>query len=99
MLTRGETLLVTGVQGTIHLGGSERSSRYEFGMLMAEVFELATDSIVASRRAAVQMTAPRPADVSLDSRRAFALGYSPGATREQLLGVKERMAGVLDAGD
>ena len=50
MLTRGETLLVTGVQGTIHLGGCERSSRYEFGMLMAEVFELATDSIVASRR-------------------------------------------------
>ncbi|MFM6203235.1 MAG: NAD(P)-dependent oxidoreductase, partial [Dolichospermum sp.] len=32
----------------------------------------------------VKMAAPRPKDVSLDSSKAFALGYNPLSVREEL---------------
>ncbi len=36
------------------------------------------------RQQEVKMAAPRPADVSLDSSKAFALGYQPLSVREEL---------------
>ena len=72
------------VHGILHLGGSERVSRYEFGVTMAEEAGLDASRLVPVRQADVLLPAPRPADVSLDSSRAFALGYRPGPLREQL---------------
>jgi len=89
---RGLMLVLTaGVTGTFHLGGSERISRHAFGLKLAEVFGLPADSIRASRLAEVQMAAPRSPDVSLDSSKAFALGYSPGTIDEQLEAVRRSM--------
>lgn len=72
------------VQGMIHLGGKERLSRYNFGRLLVEVFQLPATGLKSCRQQDVKMAAPRPADVSLDSSKAFHLGYQPLSVREEL---------------
>lgn len=84
----GLLLALEKVQGIIHLGGKERISRYEFGCLMADVLELPKDKLKGCSQKDVPMPAPRPSDVSLDSSKAFALGYQPLSLREELEGLK-----------
>lgn len=82
---KGLLLALEKCQGEIiHLGGKERISRYQFGRLMAEVLALPSDKITPCQQADVKMAAPRPADVSLDSSKAFSLGYQPPSIREEL---------------
>jgi len=81
---RGLLLALQKVQGRIHLGGKERLSRYAFGQLMAEVLHLPTTGLQGCRQQDVTMAAARPPDVSLDSSKAFALGYAPPSLREEL---------------
>jgi dTDP-4-dehydrorhamnose reductase len=81
---QGILLALDKVNGRIHLGGKERVSRYDFGRLLVEVFELPASRLTACRQADVKMAAPRPPDVSLDSSKAFALGYAPLSLREEL---------------
>ncbi|MBL1176493.1 SDR family oxidoreductase [Pantanalinema sp. GBBB05] len=76
------------VQGILHLGGKDRLSRYEFGQLMVEILELPTTGLRACRQQDVNLAAPRPADVSLDSSKAFGLGYAPPSLRSQLATLK-----------
>ncbi|NJL79902.1 MAG: NAD(P)-dependent oxidoreductase [Richelia sp. SM2_1_7] len=85
---KGLLLAVEKVQGIIHLGGKERVSRYDFGRLLIETFQISAAKIKASKQQDVKMAAPRPQDVSLDSCKAFKLGYAPLSLREQLLEVK-----------
>ena len=80
----GLLLALEKVEGLLHLGGKERLSRYDFGRLMADVLELPQERLKPCQQKDVQMAAPRPADVSLDSSRAFALGYQPLSLREEL---------------
>ncbi|VXD16041.1 dTDP-4-dehydrorhamnose reductase [Planktothrix serta PCC 8927] len=68
----------------LHLGGKERLSRYEFGKLMAEVLELPSHLIKPCSQGDIKMSAPRPPDVSLDSSKAFNLGYKYLSIREEL---------------
>ena len=77
-------LLALQVPGLLHLGGKERVSRYQFGCLMAEVLQLPQDKLLPCLQKAVPMAAPRPTDVSLDSSKAFDLGYQPLRLREAL---------------
>lgn len=81
---KGLLLALEKVNGIIHLGGKERISRYDFGQLLVEVFQLPTSRLKACRQQDVKMAAPRPADVSLDSSKAFALGYQPLSLRKEL---------------
>ena len=63
--------------GTFHLGGAERVSRYDIGRRTADAFGLPRDPIAAIRQGDLPL-APRPADVSLVSRRAHELlGWRP----------------------
>jgi len=80
----GLLLALKSVQGRIHLGGRERLSRYEFGLLMAQAFQLNQATLSPCHQADVPMSAPRPPDVSLDSTLAFSLGYSPGLVKDEL---------------
>ncbi len=80
---QGLLLALETVNGIIHLGGKERVSRYDFGRLLVEVLQL-PDGLKACRQKDLKMPAPRPADVSLDSSKAFALGYAPLSLREEL---------------
>lgn len=70
--------------GLLHLGGRERLSRYEFGLKMIDVFDLPLALIHPCTQASVSTGAPRSPDTSMDSTRAFALGYAPPAIQEEL---------------
>jgi len=83
-VARGIFLSLRYPAAVLHLGGRERLSRYEFGLLMCEAFGLNKNLIVPSLRADVPLPAPRPRDLSLDSTRAYALGYNPCHIREAL---------------
>ncbi|MEM7758773.1 MAG: NAD(P)-dependent oxidoreductase [Cyanobacteria bacterium P01_A01_bin.40] len=75
------------VSGILHLGGKERISRYDFGLLLAEILELPAALIKPGKQADVEMVAPRSPDTSLDSSKAFALGYQPLSLREELISI------------
>ncbi|NJM74234.1 MAG: NAD(P)-dependent oxidoreductase [Scytonema sp. RU_4_4] len=81
---KGLLLALEKVNGLIHLGGKERISRYDFGRLLVEIFQLPANGLKASQQKDVKMAAPRPSDVSLDSSKAFSLGYQPLSLKEEL---------------
>ncbi|MCW6037239.1 NAD(P)-dependent oxidoreductase [Spirulina subsalsa FACHB-351] len=82
--TEGLLLALEYISGIIHLGGKERLSRYEFGCLMVEVLDLPSTGLMGCSQKEVKMAAPRPADLSLDSSKAFRLGYNPPSLRTAL---------------
>ena len=75
------------VQGILHLGGKDRISRYDFGLLLADVLSLPTNNVKPGKQADVEMVAPRSPDTSLDSSKAFALGYQPLSLPEELTNI------------
>jgi dTDP-4-dehydrorhamnose reductase len=77
--------------GILHLGGKERISRYDFGCLMAEVLQFPQDLLTSCPQKDVPMSAPRSPDVSLDSSKAFSLGYHPLSIREELQILKDKL--------
>jgi dTDP-4-dehydrorhamnose reductase len=74
-------------QGLFHLGGKERISRYDFGLLLCNVFGINSSLIIPTLQKDVKMAAPRPPDVSLNSTKAFTLGYEPRLVEEELQGL------------
>jgi dTDP-4-dehydrorhamnose reductase len=72
------------VQGILHLGGKERISRYDFGLLLADIWQLPTELINPCKQEDIVMVAPRSPDTSLDSSKAFAIGYQPLSLKEEL---------------
>ncbi|MGB0563209.1 MAG: SDR family oxidoreductase [Spirulinaceae cyanobacterium] len=79
------------VSGLLHLSGSERLSRYEFGHLMAEVWSLPHEQLRSCRQADVSMAATRPRDLHLSNARAIALGYQTKSVREELRLLRDRL--------
>lgn len=71
-------------QGLYHLGGKERISRYDFGLMLCSTFGIDPSLIKATLQKDVKMAAPRPPDVSLNSTKAFALGYNPLLVADEL---------------
>ncbi|MEN7973607.1 MAG: NAD(P)-dependent oxidoreductase [Verrucomicrobiota bacterium] len=69
---------------TLHLGGLERLSRYEFGQRVANFFGLGPDLVSGNKQADANLPAPRPRDVSLDSSKANRLGFSPRTVEDEL---------------
>lgn len=82
--SKGLLLALEQAQGILHLGGKEAISRYDFGLLMAEVFDFPKDLIQPCQQQDVVMSAPRPPNVTLDSARAYELGYAPRSLTEEL---------------
>lgn len=83
-------LLESGYGGLLHLGGRERSSRLEIGRKAAQAAGIENPRIREVRQRDVPMPAPRPADVSLDSSRAFAMGFDPGSLNGELARALEK---------
>jgi dTDP-4-dehydrorhamnose reductase len=71
-------------KGLLHLGGMERISRYNFGLLMMDVFGFSEAKLLRCRYEDIPMPAPRSPDVSLDSSKAMAMGFKPMPLREEL---------------
>ncbi|MBF0196412.1 MAG: NAD(P)-dependent oxidoreductase [Planctomycetes bacterium] len=72
------------LSGITHLGGKERISRYEYGEKVQKIFNFKEGNIRKCLRADIKMSAPRPADVSLDSSRALEAGYESKSVSEEL---------------
>ncbi|HEY9809002.1 MAG TPA: NAD(P)-dependent oxidoreductase [Halomicronema sp.] len=88
---KGLLLAIDKVHGIIHLGGKERISRYEFMKLLIETLNLKNAKIFQCRQQDVKMSAPRPADVSLNSSLAFELGYQPLFLSEEFELLKDKI--------
>lgn len=71
----------------LHLGGPERLSRFDFGALLCQAFDLDPALIRAGTQAEVSLPALRPADVSLSSERAKAMGFKPRPAAEALASI------------
>ncbi|MCG8367471.1 MAG: NAD(P)-dependent oxidoreductase [Pseudanabaenales cyanobacterium] len=84
---KGLLLALEKVHGRIHLGGQERISRYEFGQLLVEVGQFSPRQLRPCLQQDVPMPAPRPKDVSMDSAKAFALGYTPSLLKPELAAI------------
>ncbi|MCF6156817.1 MAG: NAD(P)-dependent oxidoreductase [Candidatus Brocadia sp.] len=80
----GIFLALEKVQGLLHLGGIERISRYDFGKLLIETLNIREARLIPCRQKDVVMPAQRPPDVSLDSSKAFALGFKSFLLSEEL---------------
>ncbi|MBN1759301.1 MAG: NAD(P)-dependent oxidoreductase [Chitinispirillaceae bacterium] len=69
--------------GIFHLGGPQRLSRYDMGRILAAALKL-RPAITPCRQSDIPLSAPRAADVSLDSAYAAAQGYRPHPMEEEL---------------
>ncbi len=81
---QGLFLAMDEAEGIIHLGGRERISRYDFGLLLQKVLGAHDAKLIPCCQKDIVLPAPRSADVSLDSSKAFALGFDPPALIEDL---------------
>ena len=68
----------------LHLGGLERISRYEFGKLLAKIFNIPHARLNSCRQRDVKMAAARPSDVSLDCAKARKMGFQPDTIKLSL---------------
>jgi dTDP-4-dehydrorhamnose reductase len=82
--SKGLLLFLSKVKGIIHLGGLTRISRYEMGILAADLLSCGTHGIISVKQKDAAMPAKRPADVSLDSSKARSMGYAPMDIKEAL---------------
>ena len=82
-------VLAQNIAGILHLGGTQRLNRYEFGLMMAEAFNLPATAMTPCLQSSVTLPAPRPKDVSLNSQRAFSLGYAPRSAEVALRAIAE----------
>jgi dTDP-4-dehydrorhamnose reductase len=83
-VAQGILLALDNVRGTIHLGGRERISRYEFGLKLAAAMHIDRPRIKGILQREAAMATPRPPDVSFDSMKAFGLGFAPLSINEEL---------------
>jgi dTDP-4-dehydrorhamnose reductase len=81
-------MLQSPVSGIVNLGGKEHISRYDFGRLLAEVFQFDLSLLSPIYQRDLVMAAPRAADVSLDSSKAIELGYNLPPLKSELELVK-----------
>ena len=77
-------LLAREEKGIWNLGGREHISRYDFALKMAKVFSLPKENIFPSLRKDIAMPADRPADVSMDSSKAYQIGFEPPGIEKSL---------------
>ena len=62
-------LVLGGAKGTFHVGGSERLTKYDFALRMAEVFGYPTELITPVSIDTFAFNAVRPKDMSISSKK------------------------------
>lgn len=72
------------VRGLLHLGGRESISRYEMGLQILDILGLPASLAEPISFRDVPAVAARAANVSLDSSRAYELGFDPPTVRQQM---------------
>jgi dTDP-4-dehydrorhamnose reductase len=69
--------LIKDNSGIFHFGGKESISRHDFGMLLGKCLGLKSIPINPISQKDLKMAAMRPKDVSLNSAKAYSLGFKP----------------------
>jgi dTDP-4-dehydrorhamnose reductase len=85
----GLLLMLNTAPQIVHLGGAERVSRYDFGRLVAAVFGMDQGLLIGGSQKDANMLASRPPDVSLDNRKARAMGFSPPDLASELARLRD----------
>jgi dTDP-4-dehydrorhamnose reductase len=88
---KGILLALNKAKGLLHLGGPDRLSRYEMGLMLVEVLQLSNANLNPCKQADVPMSAPRAKDVSMDSSLAVSLGYRPAPMWKELEKMRDRL--------
>jgi dTDP-4-dehydrorhamnose reductase len=83
-ISEGILHLCEEASGLFHLAGAERVSRYDFGVAAVEAFGLDEGLVHSLSQKDLQLSTPRPADVSLNIAKAKAYGYAPLGYQEEL---------------
>ena len=68
----------------IHLGGMERISRYDFGKMIENIFRIQGAKLNACKQNDINLSAPRPPDVSFDISKALKMGFQPNSISHEL---------------
>lgn len=74
---KGLWLALDTMNGLYHMGGAQRLSRFELGIIIADKFGVDKKLLKAVKQSDLNLKTPRPKDVSLDSSKAAELGFSP----------------------
>ena len=78
--------------GIFNVVGSERLSKYEFGIKMADIFNLDSDIIKKGSWSSLGAIAIRPSDMSLsDLKLRKFLGYNLGSSKQNIQDLKALM--------
>ena len=72
------------VHGVIHLGGRTSISRYDVGRLMERLMGVEPSILKGVCLNDINLPAPRARNISLDSARAYGLGYDPTDLEEAM---------------
>lgn len=81
-----------GIEGTLHLAGATRVSKYDFAFSIAKSFGLDWEVMIPSSRSDIGWIAERPADSSLDTSKAKAmLENKPMALGDSLKRMREEI--------
>lgn len=87
------SVLEKGLQGIVHIAGSERVSRYDLAVALAKAFSLPAEAILAGSAQDVVFRDPRPLDLTLSIERLKTeTGFTP---RGMLAGVEEMHQDLL----
>lgn len=81
---KGLLLALQKFKGIWHLGGRERLSRFQLGEKIAKAFGTPLSQLIPAKQSEMLMPAPRPADVSLDSGKAYHNGFCPETIGSEL---------------
>ena len=82
--------------GIYNVVGSERLSKYEFGMKAADIFNQSSDLIKKGSWSSLGATAIRPSDMSLsDHKLRKFLGYDLGSSKQNIQDLKALMGTKL----
>lgn len=74
--------------GIYNMGGKKIVSRYDFGIILSKIYNLDKNLIIPSLQKEIKTLPARPKDVSLNSSKAFTLGYSPLSINKELEEIK-----------
>jgi dTDP-4-dehydrorhamnose reductase len=86
---RGLLTVLGRARGVLHLGGRTRLSRYDFGNMLAARLGAASSLLEPVTIESMPTGVTRSPDCSLDSRKAYGLGYDPMPLERAVQGVVE----------
>ncbi len=89
-VARGLLTVLGKTRGVLHMGGRTRVSRYALGTMMAEYLGIAPGLLKPVTIESYALSVARSPDCTLDSRKAYRLGYDPVPLSDAVKRVVER---------